>query len=130
LSRSFFVVLLKRNFSFFCQREKKRENKKNNSQKNKKNNPKKTKNPKKKNKMSFLTKRFIASHMTGSAVILFLILYGILAYTRPSFLFERNGAIRTFGIGYKNKTILPLWLVACVLGILSYLLVLFYLKFG
>ena len=77
-----------------------------------------------------ITKQYIASHMTTCAIILFLVMYISLAYIKPSFLFQSNGAIRQFGIGYKNKTILPLWLVAGVLGILSYLLLFFYLKFG
>jgi hypothetical protein len=80
--------------------------------------------------MGFLPKRFIASHMTATATILFLILYAYLIYMKPAFLFQRNGALRVFGIGYKNKTILPLWIIACVLGILSYLLVWVYLKLG
>ena len=32
-----------------------------------------------------------------------------------------------FGVGYKNKTVLPIWLVAITLAILSYLTILYYL---
>jgi len=41
----------------------------------------------------------------------------------PSFLYKKNGHIRHFGIGYKEKTILPIWLIALVLAIFSYLAV-------
>lgn len=46
---------------------------------------------------------------------------------KPSFLYNKDGSIREFGIGYKNKTILPIWLLSLILGILSYLIVMFYL---
>ena len=40
-------------------------------------------------------------------------------------MFYDDGTIREFGIGYKNKTVFPVWLVAMILGILSYLFVLY-----
>jgi hypothetical protein len=46
---------------------------------------------------------------------------------KPGFLFKNDGSIREFGVGYRNKTILPIWLLAIILGILSYLFVLYYL---
>jgi len=44
---------------------------------------------------------------------------------KPSCLYNKDGSIREFGIGYKNKTILPIWLLSLVLGILSYLVVMY-----
>ena len=46
---------------------------------------------------------------------------------KPSFLYNPDGSLREFGVGYKNKTILPVWLLSLVLGILSYVLVIFYI---
>jgi hypothetical protein len=46
---------------------------------------------------------------------------------QPAFLYDRNGALREFGLGKKNKTIIPIWLVSLVLAIFSYLFVLYYL---
>jgi hypothetical protein len=45
---------------------------------------------------------------------------------KPPFLYNLDGSIRQFGVGYKNKTILPVWLLSFVLGILCYLGVNFY----
>ena len=45
------------------------------------------------------------------------------------FLYNNDGSLREFGVGYKNKTILPLWLFSIVLGILTYVLVLYYLTY-
>ena len=45
---------------------------------------------------------------------------------KPSFLYNKDSSLRQFGIGYKNNTILPLWLFSIILGILIYMLVLYY----
>ena len=48
---------------------------------------------------------------------------------KPGFLYNRDGSLREFGIGYTNKTIVPLWLFSIILGILSYVFVLYYLVY-
>lgn len=58
---------------------------------------------------------------TSLSISLFVILYSILNYIKPSLLFEPDGSIREFGIGRKKKTIIPLWLIVLVLAFLSYL---------
>ena len=60
------------------------------------------------------------------SIIIFLFIFGLIQMSKPLFLYNKNGSIREFGIGYRNKTILPIWLLAIVLGILSYLVVIFY----
>lgn len=42
-------------------------------------------------------------------------------------MFYEDGTIRDFGIGYRNKTICPVWLFAILLGTLCYLFVLYIL---
>jgi len=49
---------------------------------------------------------------------------------KPSFLYNNDGSLREFGVGYKNKTILPLWLFSIVLGILTYVSVLYYTRYS
>ena len=61
------------------------------------------------------------------SILLFIIIFGSIQMLKPSFLYNSDGSLREFGIGYKNKTILPVWMLSIVLGILSYLLVLFYI---
>ena len=51
-------------------------------------------------------------------------------YLKPKFLYKNDGSIREFGIGTKNKTILPIWLLSIVLGILCYLFVIYYIAFS
>ena len=72
-------------------------------------------------------KQFIRKNVPLVSIILFIIIFGSIQMLKPSFLYNKDGSLREFGVGYKNKTILPVWLLSLVLGILSYLLVLFYI---
>jgi hypothetical protein len=57
------------------------------------------------------------------AVFIFLILFGIINAFRPSVIYNKDLSFRRFGIGYKNKTVIPIWLMSVVLAILVYVLV-------
>jgi hypothetical protein len=66
--------------------------------------------------------------MTLFSIILFLFIYFGIYYVKPSFIFLKDGSIRTFGVGYKQKTILPLWLLTILLAIVCYLIIVFYVN--
>jgi len=70
---------------------------------------------------------FIRNNPTLVAIILFLTIFATIQVGKPGFLFKPDGSIREFGVGYRNKTILPIWLLSIILGILCYLFVLYYL---
>ena len=72
---------------------------------------------------------FISNHVTVVSIFLFIIIFYLIKIMKPSFLFKPDGSMREFGIGYKNKTILPLWLVAILLSMLCYLGVLYYVTY-
>ncbi len=72
---------------------------------------------------------FVRNNIPLVSIIIFLILFIIVIFTKPQFIFDKNGKPREFGVGYKNKTICPIWLVIIILGILSYLAVLYYANF-
>jgi hypothetical protein len=62
------------------------------------------------------------------SIILFMGLYLVVSQViQPRFLYNVNGTLKEFGVGYKNKTVVPMWLFSIVLGILSYLFVLYYI---
>ena len=48
-------------------------------------------------------------------------------YIKPAFLYTKEGGFREFGVGYKNKTVIPIWLISIILAILSYVAVMYYL---
>lgn len=70
--------------------------------------------------------RFVRENINLSSIILFIVIFSIIQIIKPAFLYNKDGSLREFGIGYKNKTIFPLWLLSIVLGILCYLSVRYY----
>lgn len=73
-------------------------------------------------------KTYVRENITLVSVILFVIVFGSIQLMKPACLYNKNGSIREFGIGYKNKTILPIWLLSLGLGLLCYLGVLYYVN--
>ena len=72
-------------------------------------------------------KSFVKKNNTTIAIILFIIIFIIFVKLKPHFLFNRNGAIRNFGLGKSTCSILPIWLLVIIIAIVSYLFVLYYL---
>jgi hypothetical protein len=63
------------------------------------------------------------------SIILFLILYISIVQIKPSFIYDHKiNTLRPFGIGYKNTTVVSLWLVSILLAILSYFCVIYYMN--
>ena len=59
-------------------------------------------------------------------IAVYICLYALIVKCKPSFMYdEKNDCFRQFGIGYKNTTILPLWLISILLAIMSYFIVLY-----
>lgn len=70
---------------------------------------------------------FVRKNINLVAIVLFLFLFTFIVLLKPDFMFNRDGSLRNFGIGYKNKTVVPIWLVTIILAILAYFLVLYFL---
>lgn len=71
-------------------------------------------------------KTFVRNNTAGVAIFVYIIVFMLIQYTNPSFLYNEDGSLREFGVGYSSKTIFPIWLVAIIIAILSYLAVLFF----
>tara|TARA_Y100001980_G_C14451898_1_gene235635 strand:+ start:300 stop:545 length:246 start_codon:yes stop_codon:yes gene_type:complete len=72
---------------------------------------------------------FVRNNIPLVSIIIFLIIFVIVILTKPPLIFDKNGKPREFGLGYRNKTICPIWLVVIIIGIFSYLAVLYYINF-
>jgi len=70
---------------------------------------------------------FVRKNRTAVAILIFIVFFMLIQYAKPAFLYKRDGGMRQFGLGSKQKTIVPNWLVALLLAFLSYLFVLYYL---
>jgi len=60
------------------------------------------------------------------ALSLFIVTYILVNVLKPNFIYNNN-ILRDFGIGYRKKTVLPLWLISVILAIICYFLVLYYI---
>ena len=75
-----------------------------------------------------MLKTYVRENTPLAAIIIFLFIFGSIQMMKPACFYNKNGSIREFGVGYKNKTILPIWLLSLLLGILCYLAVLYYVN--
>ena len=75
-------------------------------------------------------RQFAIKNINLISIIVFLILFVIIIITKPQLIFDKRGKPRDFGLGYKNKTIVPIWLITIIFAILSYLAVLYSINFN
>ena len=75
------------------------------------------------------SRRFMKEHIISFAIVLYIIIYVVLNRMKPNFLYTNSGVLRPFGLNYKNKTILPIWLVSIFIAILSYISLLYYITY-
>lgn len=68
---------------------------------------------------------FIRSNKLTISIILFLMVFFAFHTVKPGFAYNNEGGFRPFGLGYRSKTVIPIWLIAIVLAILCYVLVSF-----
>lgn len=74
-------------------------------------------------------KNFIGKNKLNFSLLLFIIIFSLIHQLKPSIVYDEEGEFRPFGIGYRHKTILPIWLVAIITAIFSYIFVMSYLVY-
>ena len=77
----------------------------------------------------FLTKKFVRIHTINFAIVIFLSVFTMILMYKPALMYNEDGGFRPFGIGYRHKTVIPIWIASIVIAIFSYLAVLYYLVF-
>jgi hypothetical protein len=70
---------------------------------------------------------FIQNNPVLMSCILFIVIFTLIQLGKPTCLYNTDGSIRQFGIGYNKKTIFPIWILSIILGILCYLFVRYYI---
>ena len=61
-----------------------------------------------------------------SVLLYIIVFFVVICLLKPAFLFNSDESIKLFGLGYINKTIIPIWLFTIIIAIFSYLFI-FYL---
>lgn len=74
-----------------------------------------------------MNKTFIKQNIINITIFIFLVIYISIITIKPNFLFTKHGSIRHFGLGKRNSTIIPIWLLTIILVIFIYIGVLFYI---
>ncbi len=74
----------------------------------------------------YLSRGFTRVHKVEVAIVLFFLIFSLVHWIKPSLVYSEDGSYRTFGVGYRQKTIVPIWFVAILIAILCYLFVLYY----
>ena len=57
------------------------------------------------------------------SIFLFIIIFIIIHTIKPVLIYDEEGNYREFGVGYRHKTIIPIWLVAIITAIFTYIFV-------
>ena len=73
-----------------------------------------------------MVKTIVRKHIVSISIFIYISIYMLIMYLKPGFLFQKNGSLREFGIGYRNKTIIPVWFIAIFIATLSYFSVMYY----
>ena len=76
-----------------------------------------------------ISRRYIRNNLVSISIVLFLLVFVALQYTKPGLIYNKDGSLRVFGVNNSRKTIFPIWLVTIIIAILSYVTVLYYLAF-
>ncbi len=75
-------------------------------------------------------RRFAKNHILSISIILFLLIFFLVERIKPGFLYAKDGSIRPFGLGYRNKTVVPYWFFVVLISILSYVAVLYFISYN
>jgi hypothetical protein len=54
------------------------------------------------------------------SIAAFAVLLFLLHLVKPSMIYAKDGSIRQFGIGYRQKTVVPLWFVVLLVAAVCY----------
>lgn len=60
---------------------------------------------------------------------IYLFLVSGFLYLKPALAFGEEGRVRPFGVGDREKTVFPLWWWMFVIAVVSYMIVMFLVKF-
>jgi|AACY02.7.fsa_nt_gi hypothetical protein len=68
--------------------------------------------------MNFL--EIIHTSPIKSSIIIYLIIVIVILIIKPRTLFDNDGNSKQFGVGFNNKTMVPIWLVFLLIAVFSY----------
>lgn len=73
-------------------------------------------------------KRWIRHNKITVAILIYIILFALINVLKPGFMYNPDGSLKEFGVGYRKKTIIPVWLSSILLAIIAYFSVVYYVS--
>ena len=70
--------------------------------------------------------RWVRHNKISVAIIIYIILFALINLVKPAFMYNPDGSIKEFGLGFRKKTIIPIWLISIFLAIIAYFSVMYY----
>jgi len=70
--------------------------------------------------------RWVRHNKLITAILIYMFLFVLFNLIKPPFIYNSDGTMKEFGVGFRRKTIIPVWLLSIFLAILSYLFVVYY----
>ena len=58
-----------------------------------------------------------------NSLLIYISLVVLILVIKPTFIIDKEGNLKDFGTG-NNKTLMPLWLIFSLMGLLSYIIIL------
>jgi len=71
-------------------------------------------------------RRWVRNNKIIVAIFIYVLLYSMINILKPAFMYNPDGSIKHFGVGYRKKTIIPMWLISILIAIISYFSVMAY----
>jgi len=68
-------------------------------------------------------REFMRDNKILATFVIFMAMFLAMMMIRPALIFNRDGSIKEFGLGYTNRTVLPIWLFVIVFAIFAYFMV-------
>ena len=68
-----------------------------------------------------LSDKILRKNLLAISITFFITIFILINVWRPGLLYNVDGSIKQFGLGRKNKTVIPIWLVVIILAIVCYL---------
>jgi len=70
--------------------------------------------------------RWVRHNKITVAILIYMFLFAVINMIKPPFMYNPDGTMKEFGVGFRKKTIIPVWLLSIFLAILAYLSVIYY----
>lgn len=70
--------------------------------------------------------RWIRHNKISVAILIYISLFALVNLLKPAFMYNPDGSLKEFGVGYRKKTIIPVWLISIFLAIIAYFSVVYY----